>query len=391
MNFNNPTALRLGASGMLDGHRCRVTGRAVFGVADHGETYYWNEFRLVDEAGNLATLVYEETDDRPTWQLFLPFTPARPLPAYEAEAKCVGQTIELEGTLATIKFKGKSFLHFLEGERDDDDHVGDVASYFNAESDHREFVVSWTGAKVECYRGKDLTAARMTEAFGLPMPQPSLSSRLFGGNESTRESSPARVFGAIIMILFATFLAFHGGPATGVDAEISPPPKQTVPAPSLALQLPGTLDQDIFTPLGRTDLEIADTERVYGVGEFNLIGGDRHPAILFPDLYVQPHTWLLLRANDLPGDLTPYIAAEKQAGATVTVAGHVFTITRLLRFKAVGTAGTPDSLLPIGAFEYGFLAHTQDQWLLARWNESDLELFSGHPVPEREILAAFQR
>jgi hypothetical protein len=390
MNFGNPTPLRLGASGLLDGHRCRVTGRAVYGVVEHGETYYWNEFRLVDDSGDLATLVYEEAESGPTWQLFLPFTPARPIPAYEAEVRPVGQTIELEGVLATIKFKGKSFLHFLEGERSDDEHVGDVANYFNAESDNREFVVSWTDDKVECYRGKNLTAARVAEAFGLPVPQPGVSSRLFGENPSWDHARlPAPVIFAFVAVAIVVFWMVDR--ASDPNREVSPPAKQITAIPSLALEQPGTLDKDIFTALGQTKLEIADVERTYDAGEFNLVGVDRQPAILFPDLYVQRDTWLLLRAANRPEELTPYTAAGKNPGGTVTVDGRVFTVTRLVRFKAVGATGKSDPLLQIGAFEYGFLAHIQDQWLLVRWNESDLELFSGHPVPEREVLAAFHR
>jgi hypothetical protein len=374
---------------VLDGHRCRVTGRAVFGVSQ-GETYSWNEFRLVDDSGDLATLVHEETEDGPTWQLFLPFTPVRPIPAYEAEVKFVGQTMELEGVLATIKFKGKSVLHFLEGERSDNERVGDVASYFNAESDNREFVVSWTGDKVECYRGKNLSAAKVAEAFGLPLPQPSLSSRLFGEDTSRRNS---RIVGVISWIIIAAVFVFArvGGGSDASDREIAPPVKQTTHAPAIALQQPGTIDHDIFTPVGRTELEIAGVDRTYGLDEFNLIGADRRPAILLPALDAQPHDWFLLRALDSSDDLTPYAAAEKHKGGTVSIDGHVFTITRLVRFKALSTAGKPESLLPVGAFEYGLIARTQDQWLLVRWNETHLELFSGHPVPEQEILAAFQR
>ena len=54
MSFANPTPLRIGATGTLNGWRVRVAGRVVLGVRDGGETYYWNEYNLVDDQGEIA-------------------------------------------------------------------------------------------------------------------------------------------------------------------------------------------------------------------------------------------------------------------------------------------------------------------------------------------------
>ncbi|HLP25188.1 MAG TPA: hypothetical protein VK477_05900, partial [Acidobacteriota bacterium] len=60
MSYENPTALRLGQSGVIDGRRFTVRGRVVMSmVADDGETYTWEEFNLVDDAGSAGTLVWE--------------------------------------------------------------------------------------------------------------------------------------------------------------------------------------------------------------------------------------------------------------------------------------------------------------------------------------------
>ena len=53
-------------SGTLAGKHYRVAGRVVMGMEDAGETYYWNEFNLVNDEGESATLVYEQSVDGET-------------------------------------------------------------------------------------------------------------------------------------------------------------------------------------------------------------------------------------------------------------------------------------------------------------------------------------
>ncbi len=60
MSFANPTPIRIGMTGTFCGNRYRVAGRVVMGMEEDGETYYWNEFNLVNTEGESATLVYEE-------------------------------------------------------------------------------------------------------------------------------------------------------------------------------------------------------------------------------------------------------------------------------------------------------------------------------------------
>src|SRR5690348_3077991 len=98
MSYENPTPLKVGATGTLNGWRVRVAGRIVMGVEIDGATYFWNEYHLLDGSGNAATLVFEETENGYEWKLFRAFTPLRPLSAGEAAAKKVGDMINLDGT-----------------------------------------------------------------------------------------------------------------------------------------------------------------------------------------------------------------------------------------------------------------------------------------------------
>ena len=41
-------------TGTLSGTRYRVVGRVVLGMEEGGETYYWNEFNLVDDGRRIG-------------------------------------------------------------------------------------------------------------------------------------------------------------------------------------------------------------------------------------------------------------------------------------------------------------------------------------------------
>src|SRR5664280_2895940 len=133
MSFANPTALKIGMTGALYGQQFRVAGRSVMGVVVDGQTYYWNEFNIVNQQNQSGTLVYEVTESGP------------------------------------------------EGE-----DVGDVAHYFNAQAGDQMLVASWTGDDIEFYRGMELARGLVAEAFHLPQePKEGLEET---GGDSGRES-----------------------------------------------------------------------------------------------------------------------------------------------------------------------------------------------------------
>ena len=72
-------------------------GRVVLGEQEEGETYYWNEFNLESDAGEVATLVYEETERGGEWRLFHLFDPQSPITAADAATERPGDALDLEG------------------------------------------------------------------------------------------------------------------------------------------------------------------------------------------------------------------------------------------------------------------------------------------------------
>src|SRR6266542_787165 len=108
MSLANPTQLRIGAIGNLEGVDYRVVGRVVMSVTEDGETYYWDEFNLGTGFGQNATLVYEETEPGGEWRLFTMFEPEYPITAEDAATKRVGDPLNLDGTDVHVTLVDKS-------------------------------------------------------------------------------------------------------------------------------------------------------------------------------------------------------------------------------------------------------------------------------------------
>src|ERR1017187_8719668 len=83
-------------TGSISGKQYRVVGRVVLGEHEEGGTYYWNEFNLESDGGEVATLVYEETERGGEWRLFHLFEPACPMTAKDAATKREGDPLRSE-------------------------------------------------------------------------------------------------------------------------------------------------------------------------------------------------------------------------------------------------------------------------------------------------------
>ena len=156
MSKSNPTPIRVGTYGTFNGVRYLVAGRLVMGMELDGERYFWNEFNLVSDNGDTATLVHEEGEHGTEWKMFVLFELEFPMSASDAAAKRVGDRINLEGTHVRISLVDESRVYHIEGDAPEGVELGDVAKYFNAQFGRDMIVVSWTDDEVEYYRGKDL-------------------------------------------------------------------------------------------------------------------------------------------------------------------------------------------------------------------------------------------
>ena len=211
MKFDNPTSLRIGMSGTIAGLRYRVVGRVVMGMEEAGQIYYWNEFNLVNDRGEFATLVFEETEDGAEWKMFTLFEPQNPLTAGEAARKRVGDTVNFfQGAPLRVTLVDESRVNFIEGQAPEGVEVGDVAHYFNAEAGNKMQVASWTGDEIEFYNGMDLPRSAVRNAFGLSA-DPSLNFQAEKNDPSPFFNWFPKLIGAAVVaiILFAAYSVWN--------------------------------------------------------------------------------------------------------------------------------------------------------------------------------------
>jgi len=392
MSHANPTPLRVGARGSLHGWQVRVAGRLVLGVEIAGETYYWNEFHLVGDNGNLGTIVFEETEQSPEWKLFREFQAIRAMSAPEAAAKRVGDTVNLDGTPTRITLVDESRVYHIEGEAPEGVSVGDVARYFNADRGQRMLVASWTGDEIEFYEGQDVPATLVAQTFGFPTParaSTSSAASSLRGDTTSRPSSATigKVIAVLVLVgLVAAaviwFLSNRSPRAT--SGRLAAPPTLR-----LATGAHGRLGTEEFTIAGRAEVEIARLRGRTRRHEYQLRGANNETALLVTGLTGAPQEWHLLRPIQLATPRDPYEAAALRKSARLDDAGRMAIVSELFRSSTVATDGVTDALPAPQRVRYGWIAQRSGDWIIARWEESQLQFHSAIPIAESEIRTAF--
>lgn len=403
MAFENPTALFVGARGTLHGWTASVVGRVVLGVEIDGERYYWNEYHLVDSAGNSGTLVYEEGEDGPEWKFFELLTPARPLTVDEAAGKKVGDQVSFGGASLPVTLVDRSRVYFIEGRAPEGVEVGDLADFLNADAGDHMIVASWTGNEIEFYEGRDVPAAAIARAFGVTLTPPGQAGPAAGAMSSFRGEDAAapdtgrsgmRRYVNIALSALAMVVALSWNScspscrSSGPGATATTPRKQPASAVRLANGASGTLAGKTFAVGGQALVEVGRISGRYDRREYRL-SALRDDALLVNGLTGGLRQWHLLESVTPPVNFQGYEAAEQRKGSTLNVAGTVVTVTELFRSDLRSAEGAPGGALPEAGRQYGFVGTSGGEWWLARWTERGLSLHRGKPVEEKDVLAAF--
>ena len=374
MSYNNPTPVKVGMTGVFSGTIYRVLGRVVMGVVDDGETYYWNEFNLKSDAGQIATLVYELTDRGGEWRWFSMFEPQFPITAADATSKRVGDPINLDGSHLRITLRDHSRIYFIEGEAPEGEEVGDVAEYFNAEADGAMVVVSWTGDEVECYHGMTISSLAVGRAFNLP----SASLRDLSSASTDSQPSPfptVMIFSVLgtLILLALVFSVFRSRPAA---------PLRRFAAPSVTLKVgsSGKLDDRNYVITSDTLVELDEFGAVFQRHELHLRDQDGNGALLIRGWKPGDKDWCLLTLQDPSEPMTPQLAAAVQCGKNIPCAGTSVPVDALFRFTAL-KVNTDDPLQnTTGKVFYGFSGGTGVTRMLARWDEDSVNFYAGRPL-----------
>lgn len=393
----NPTALRVGMSGLLRGRRYTVRGWVGFSVVVDGETYYWTEFNVADERGLAATLVFEETEDGPTWKWFTLLEPRRPLTIAEAAAKRAGDTVEYEGRQIPITLVSESHAVEVEGEAPGGVLRGEVARYFNADAgQQRLFVATWVGEKLEFYIGQTIGRRLVEDAFGLPRAKSfneNFSSANPVENDSAEWDGLKTGLGVLALIGFFVWRIIGENYDPEPDIRFAAPPAvQPAPASLLvSVGARGTLEGRAAEVLEYADGEVVMRGARFHENEFLLRVADRGEALLVQGWRGDPNHWLRLRPIAVPATFTPTWAGDLRRGSSFLVDGRSFVTADVFLERPKPAKGvradTPWSQPTL----YGLVARNGEEWLLCRWDEKEIRWYLGRTLHAATVAAAFPK
>jgi hypothetical protein len=390
MNFPDPTPLKIGMTGTLVGKSFRVAGRVVMGMQEEGETYYWHEYHLVAGESETATLVYEETERRGQWKMFVLFEPQHPMTAAEAATRRVGDKVSIDGKAARVMLVDESRVYQMDGKPPEGIAVGDVEHYFNAQAGRDMLVVSWAGDEVEYYRGMDLPRGAVESAFNLPR-QGSTARRAAPGQSGRRDNSGSRTFliaAAVLLLAAAAWATF---------SFVSPKSSRAItksPAPASLLKLgdTGKLNGVNYRVVGHAVVEIAGVGLLFERHEYYLRDEKEHSALLVGGLKPNGKIWALFTAVEPRVPMTPRQAAVKKLGDLLEFDGRAAPIHELFQctirqLELEKPESAPEE--KTGEVLFGCAAQSGATPMLARWNESGLLLYRGEILPTGDVTAAF--
>ena len=393
MSFTNPTRLRIGMHGNLNGMDYRVVGRSVLGESEAGDTYYWNEFNLENKSGKQATLVFEQTENGPQWRLFTLFDPEYPMTAAEATTKTVGDWLNLTGDNVRVTFYSFSRVYYVEGKAPEGEEVGKTAEYFNAEASGIMQVVSWTGEEVEFYNGINLTRGMINTAFGLPTEL----DRNTGGTFSSFSSSDsgnyisALKFTAYAALAIIFFVAIFGR-SFSWSGNYEGPPVKKFPAPSHPLNVGanGTLFGKKYRIAGHTTVEIAEDGANWERHEYELTDDYGAKALLVCGDKPNGTDWLFLEQFAPMQAPTTQELAAKQMGNLVGVDGFTGKVGEIFlsTIEQADDAGLND-LMKNGGVTFGIRCTNESGVLLARWNDTGIQFYHGQTLTAKKGATYF--
>ncbi|HEV7925472.1 MAG TPA: DUF4178 domain-containing protein [Verrucomicrobiae bacterium] len=385
MSLGNPTQIKLGMTGTFFKRTYRVIGRAVLGVIEGGQAYYWNEFYLESAGSGPATLVFEETETGYAWRLFTMFDPPSPITAVEAAQKHVGDVVDLDGAKFHITRVDRSQVYRVEGKTPQGIELNKQANYFNAEAASRLLVVSWTGNEVEFYSGMTTAASLVASAFDLD----GFAAWRFTASSgrswlSTQIWMPGVLVLALVCIPMACFIDLS-------RSERAPPVRiNKAPVSPLRVGASGVLNGVEYKITGHELVEVAEVGWRRQCHEYDLSGFDNNEARLAYDVGSNGPVWLFYTALQPENPLTPLAAGGMKAGQSVQVDGSVVPIRKLFRATVRSSEGVSPGGIKVGDMFYGFSGGmSSNAVLVVRWNQTNIVYEQGMPVQTKMVLAAF--
>ena len=256
----------------------------------------------------------------------------------------------------------------------------------------RMIVASWTGNEIECYEGRDVPAATVATAFGLPRGDPAFRTPRVADDDDA--PAPSRNYTGVVLAALAAIAVLAGNSCFTRRRPASvaaPAPARTAAMPVLRLTngVSGPLGGQTYTVRSQARFEIARVSGQRERDEYMLTSADEVSSLLINGLTGGTRQWHLLRPVSPPAGLDAYAAAAKRRGNQLTVDGVVVTVTELFSCQPRTTRGEVASSFWPNGRQYGFVATSAGEWWLARWNQKSLSLYRGTPLDEKSVFAAF--
>jgi hypothetical protein len=367
--------------GHFSGKDYRLIGRVVMGVTEADKTSYWNEFNLKTRSGEQATLVYEETEHGGEWRLFTTFEPEYPLTAADAASKQVGDRLNLTGEDVRVTLRDTSCVYRIEGEAPEGLTVGNVAEYFNAEAGPVMQVVSWTGDEVEFYSGINLSRGLVNSAFNLPLAPGALAGTgrvLSSFQGSGSENNPSgityvfmAVFGILILFIFGQSLS------CSTTREANPVTRLAVGPAPLIVGGDGRLNHKHYRITAHAIDDIDEVGLHYERHEYQLTDDFGNNMLLVCGMKPGDKKWTLFTAFVPSQSPRAEDCAAKKVGDPVNFDDVSAKVTEIFLSTITEVDGSSLAERQPGEVRFGYLAQSDYNPLLARWNNSGVEFMEG--------------
>ena len=157
--------LTIGATGTFDGKNFRITAHAVVEIGGVSEIYDRHEYELTDDLGLTALLVCEEKSGAKDWTFYTPLTPLVPPTAAQSAAQKVGDTVNVDGVIATVRTLFQSTIKDVQNVAPTGWHTGDLRFGYAASSERQSLLVRWDKSGSSYHRGKNVSPKDFAAAF----------------------------------------------------------------------------------------------------------------------------------------------------------------------------------------------------------------------------------
>lgn len=160
--------LTTGQSGVYDGKNFHITTHAIVEIGGVSEIYDRHEYELTDDLGLTALLVCGESPGAKDWTLFTPLTPLVPPTASQSAAQKVGDTVNVDGVIATVRALFQSTIKDVQNVAPTGWHTGDVRFGYFASSESQSLLVRWDKSGSSFLRGKTVSPKDFAAIFSAP-------------------------------------------------------------------------------------------------------------------------------------------------------------------------------------------------------------------------------